>query len=42
MNLCDFPRHNADGGPFPPNGIALRMIAEEAVYSVYEHGSRHD
>lgn len=42
MNLCGIPRRNADGGPLPPGGVALRRIAEEAVYGVYEHGSGHD
>ena len=42
MNLCGIPRQNADGGLLPAGGVALRRIAEEAVYSVYEHGSGHD
>lgn len=42
MNLCGIPRQNSNGGPLPAGGVALRKIAEEAVYSVYEHGSGHD
>ncbi len=42
MNLCGIPRQNAHGGLLPPGGVALRRIAEDAVYSVYEHGSGHD
>lgn len=42
MNLCGIPRQASDGGPLPAGGVALRKIAEEAVYSVYEHGSGHD
>lgn len=42
MNLCGIPRQNADGRPLPTGGVALRKIAEEAVYSVYEHGSGKD
>lgn len=42
MNLCGIPRQNADGEPLPAGGVALRRIAEEAVYSVYEHGSGHE
>lgn len=42
MNLCGIPRQAADGGPLPAGGVALRKIAEEAVYSVYEHGSGKD
>lgn len=42
MNLCGVPRQASDGGPLPAGGVALRKIAEEAVYSVYEHGSGHD
>jgi hypothetical protein len=42
MNLCGIPRQDVGGGPLPAGGVALRKIAEEAVYSVYEHGSGHD
>lgn len=42
MNLCGIPRQDGGGGPLPAGGVALRKIAEEAVYSVYEHGSGHD
>lgn len=42
MNLCGIPRHNEDGKPLPTGGVALRKIAEEAVYRVYEHGSGKD
>lgn len=39
MNLCGIPRRCSDGKTLPVGGVALRKIAEEAVYSVYEHGS---
>ena len=42
MNLCGIPRHGEDGKPLPTGGVALRKIAEEAVYRVYEHGSGRD
>lgn len=42
MNLCGVPRHGEDGKPLPTGGVALRKIAEEAVYRVYEHGSGRD
>jgi len=42
MNLCGIPRHGEDGKPLPTGGVALRKIAEEAVYRVYEHGSGKD
>lgn len=42
MNLCGVPRHCEDGKPLPTGGVALRKIAEEAVYRVYEHGSGRD
>jgi uncharacterized protein (DUF2235 family) len=42
MNLCGVPRHGGDGKPLPTGGVALRKIAEEAVYRVYEHGSGRD
>lgn len=41
MNLCGVPRSGEGGTPLPAGGVALRKIAEEAVYSVYEHGSGH-
>ncbi|CCA93983.1 DUF2235 domain-containing protein [Novosphingobium sp. PP1Y] len=41
MNLCGVPRSGENGNPLPAGGIALRKIAEEAVYKVYEHGSGH-
>ncbi|MGE0773987.1 MAG: DUF2235 domain-containing protein [Sphingomonadaceae bacterium] len=42
LNLCGVPRSGGDGQPLPAGGNALRKIAEEAVYRVYEHGSGHD
>ncbi len=42
MNLCGVPTRSASGGPVPRHGPALREIAEEAVYRVYEHGSGRD
>ncbi|MBA4045669.1 MAG: hypothetical protein C0510_00200 [Erythrobacter sp.] len=42
MNLCGVPRHDKGGKPLPTGGVALRKIAEEAVYRVYEHGSGKD
>ena len=41
MNLCGVPRTGRSGSSLPSGGVALRKIAEEAVYSVYEHGSGH-
>lgn len=42
LNLCGVPRFGIGGSPLPAGGVALRKIAEEAVYSVYEHGSGRD
>lgn len=39
MNLCGVPTKMADGSPIPKHGNALRMIAEEAVHKVYNHGA---
>lgn len=39
MNLCGVPTRLPDGSLPPRHGAALRRIAEEAVYTVYEHGS---
>lgn len=39
MNLCGIPTTMPDGKPVPKHGPLLRKIAEEAVYTVYEHGS---
>ncbi|MDB5751082.1 MAG: hypothetical protein JWP65_1503 [Ramlibacter sp.] len=39
MSLCGVPTHDADGGPLPRYGNALRKISDEAVQQVYEHGS---
>lgn len=39
LNLCGVPRRLPDGRPVPRYGPALRKIAEEAVFKVYEHGS---
>ena len=39
MNLCGIPVHDTDGNTVPKFGKALRSIAEEAVYKVYEHGN---
>lgn len=41
LNLCGVPSHRGDGTPLPRQGAALRKIAEEAVYDVYEHGAGH-
>lgn len=41
MNLCGVPSHMPDGSPVPRGGAALRKIAEEAVYEIYEHGAGH-
>ncbi|MDB5859967.1 MAG: hypothetical protein JWQ76_3656 [Ramlibacter sp.] len=42
MSLCGVPTQDADGGPLPRYGKALRKIADEAVQQVYEHGSGSD
>ena len=39
MGLCGIPTRGKDGAPLPRFGRALRAIADEAVSSVYEHGS---
>lgn len=39
LSLCGVPTRGADGGSVPRFGRALRSIADEAVGSVYEHGS---
>lgn len=39
LSLCGVPTRGADGGNVPRFGSALRSIADEAVGSVYEHGS---
>lgn len=39
MSYCGVPTHDADGGPMPRYGEALRKIADEAVQQVYEHCS---
>jgi uncharacterized protein (DUF2235 family) len=39
MSHCGVPTHDADGGPLPRYGEALRKIADEAVQQVYEHCS---
>lgn len=39
LNLCGVPSSLPSGAPIPRHGVALRRIAEEAVYTVYEHGS---
>lgn len=39
LNLCGVPTKMPDDGRVPRHGPALRAIAEEAVYKVYEHGS---
>lgn len=41
MNLCGVPSSMPDGSPVPRGGRALRKLAEEAVFEVYEHGSGH-
>lgn len=41
MNLCGVPTRMPDGSSVPRGGAALRALAEEAVYEVYEHGSGH-
>jgi len=41
MNLCGVPSRMPDGSPVPRGGRALRDLAEEAVFEVYEHGSGH-
>jgi uncharacterized protein (DUF2235 family) len=41
MNLCGVPIKNANGDPIPRCGRALRVIADEAVHTVYEHGAGH-
>lgn len=38
LNLCGVPQ-SRDGRPSPRGGRALRNIAEEAVFEVYEHGA---
>lgn len=42
LNLCGVPRQLPDGRPVPRYGPALRKIAEEGVFKVYEHGSGKD
>lgn len=39
LSLCGIPTRDADGGRLPRFGAELRRIADEAVGSVYEHGS---
>lgn len=39
LNLCDVPTRMPNGSPMPRHGPALRAVAEQAVYQVYEHGS---
>jgi len=39
MNLCGVPTHDANGGPVPRFGPALRKIANDAVKYVYNHGA---
>jgi uncharacterized protein (DUF2235 family) len=39
LSCCGIPTQGADGGKVPRFGKALRKIADEAVGSVYEHGS---
>jgi uncharacterized protein (DUF2235 family) len=41
MNLCGVPSRLPDGSPVPRGGRELRVLAEEAVLEVYEHGSGH-
>lgn len=41
LNLCGAPSRMPDGSPVPRGGRALRDLAEEAVFEVYEHGSGH-
>ena len=38
LNLCGVPQR-LESGPIPRGGKALRDIAEEAVFDVYEHGA---
>jgi uncharacterized protein (DUF2235 family) len=38
LNLCGVPQ-TLDGNPIPRGGKAMRDIAEEAVFDVYEHGA---
>ena len=42
MNLCGVPSHDSDGQLMPKYGKRLRIIAEEAVFKVYEHGISKD
>ena len=42
LSLCGVPTCGVDGGNVPRFGRALRSIADEAVGSVYEHGSGKD
>jgi uncharacterized protein (DUF2235 family) len=37
--LCGIPTTGADCSPLPRAGKALRSIAEEAIYKVYDHGA---
>ena len=41
LDLCGVPSRMPDGSPVPRGGNALRAIAKEAVFEVYEHGSGH-
>ncbi|MDG6079035.1 DUF2235 domain-containing protein [Erythrobacter litoralis] len=41
MNLCGVPSRMPDGSPVPRGGRAVRELAEEAVFEIYEHGSGH-
>lgn len=41
MNLCGVPSRMPDSSPVPRGGRAVRELAEEAVYEIYEHGSGH-
>jgi uncharacterized protein (DUF2235 family) len=37
--LCGIPAAGPNGAPLPRAGKALRSIAEEAIYKVYDHGA---
>jgi uncharacterized protein (DUF2235 family) len=39
LRLCGVPTQGENGASFPKRGPALRKIAEEAVYKVYDHSA---
>lgn len=39
LRLCGVPTHAKNKSPLPKRGLALREIAEEAVYKVYDHSA---